>query len=87
MAFSYDLSVFSTLRETYSTWETFQAYLESEEGGLFRIVEDHSSGLCLLRYEKGVSTMTLSHAPWFRSVLWDRVTHLPVSLAPPKACD
>lgn len=87
MAFSYDLSVFSTLRETYSTWDTFQAYLESEEGGLFRIVEDHSSGLCLLRYEKGVSTMTLSHAPWFRSVLWDRVTHLPVSLAPPKACD
>jgi len=86
MAFSYDLSVFSTLRETYPTWETFRAYMESEEGGEFRIVEEHPSGLCLLRYEKGVSSMTLPHAPWCRSILWDRATHLPVSIAPPKAC-
>ena len=86
MAFSYDLSIFSTLRETYPTWETFRAYMESEEGGKFRIVEEHPSGLCLLRYEKGVSSMMLSHAPWCRSILWDRTTHLPVSIAPPKAC-
>jgi len=86
MAFSYDLSVFSTLRETYPTWESFRAYMESEEGGGFRVVEEHSSGLCLLRYEKGVSSMTLPHAPWCRSILWDRATHLPVSIAPPKAC-
>jgi len=84
MAFSYDLSVFSTLRETYPTWEAFRAYMESE--GKFRIVEEHSSGLCLLRYEKGVSFTTLPHASWCRSILWDRATHLPVSIAPPKAC-
>ena len=86
MAFSYDLSVFSALRETYPTWGAFRAYMESEEGGGFRIVEEHPSGLCLLRYEKGGSSMALPHAPWCRSILWDRVTHLPVSIAPPKAC-
>lgn len=86
MAFSYDLSVFSTLRETYPSWEAFRAYIESEEGGSFRIVEEHPSGLCLLRYEKGVSIMSHPHAPWCRSILWDRNTHLPVSIAPPKAC-
>jgi hypothetical protein len=86
MAFSYDLSVFSTLRKTYPTWEGFQAYMQSEEGGGFRIVEEHSSGLCLFRYEKGTSSMMLPHAPWCRSILWDRNTHLPVSIAPPKAC-
>jgi len=86
MAFSYDLSVFSALRETYPTWDAFRAYMESEEGGRFRIVEEHPSGLCLLRYEKGVSSMTAPHAPWCRSILWDRTTHLPVSIAPPKAC-
>jgi len=86
MAFSYDLSVFSALRETYPTWDAFRAYMESKEGGGFRIVEEHPSGLCLLRYEKGVSSMTVPHAPWCRSILWDRTTHLPVSIAPPKAC-
>lgn len=87
MAFSYDLSVFSTLRMTYPTWEAFQAYMESDTGGSFRIMEQHPSGICLLRYEKGVSSMALPHASWCRSILWDKNTHLPLSIAPPKACE
>ena len=87
MTFSYDLSVFSTLRAAYPTWEAFQAYMESESGGSFRITEQHSSGICLFRYEKGVSSMALPHSPWCRSFLWDKNTHLPLSIAPPKACE
>ena len=78
-------SVFKDLIQRFPTWETLERYLESEEGGLFRVVDRQESGLCLIRYEKGVSNMLLSHSKWFRSVVWDMTRHLPVCVAPPKA--
>jgi hypothetical protein len=78
-------SVFEDLIQQYSTWEELERYLESEEGGLFRVVDRSENGLCLIRYEKGVSNMLLPHSKWFRSVVWDTTINRPVCVAPPKA--
>ena len=93
-------TVFKDLIEQYPTWAQLEHYLESEEGGLFRVVDrsvpcleqdsilspsERGSGLCLIRYEKGVSNMSLPHSKWFRSVVWDTNTNRPVCVAPPKA--
>ena len=79
-------TVFQELRSRYQTWEQLEKYLESEEGGLFRVVhQNKDNGLSLIRYEKGISNMDLPHSKWFRSVVWDRNTNMPVSVAPPKS--
>jgi hypothetical protein len=83
---SYTLSVFSNLRTKYSNWQDFRAFLESEEGGKLRIVETDT--YAIIRYVKGVSTMADVNKPWvgwFRSVIWNPNTHLPVCIAPRKA--
>ena len=86
MTICFTNTVFQELRLRYPTWEQLEEYLESEEGGLFRIVDRNSkNGLAIIRYEKGVSNMDLPHSKWFRSVVWDRNTNLPVSIAPPKS--
>jgi hypothetical protein len=85
MSICYTNTVFHDLRERYPTWEQMEDYLESEEGGLFRIVDrNEEKGLYLIRYEKGITDMNHRHSKWFRSVVWDRATHSPVSIAPPK---
>jgi hypothetical protein len=76
-------TVFKELVERYPTWGELEAYLESEEGGRFRIV-DRKEETCLIRYEKGVSNMELPHSKWFRSVAWNTTTNLPICMAPPK---
>lgn len=86
MAFSYINNVFSELIKTYPEWNDLKNYLESDEGGLFRIVDhDELNHLVLIRYEKGVSNLDLPHSRWFRSVVWNTQTNLPVSISPPKA--
>lgn len=80
-----EISVFKDLIEKYPSWEQLQTYLESEEGGLFRIADKNEDGFCLIRYEKGVTKMDLPHSKWFRSVVWNMKDHKPVCVAPPKA--
>jgi len=83
---SYTLSVFSNLRNKYPNWQDFRQFLESEEGGKLRIVETDT--YAIIRYVKGVSSMADVNKPWvawFRSVIWNPTTHLPVSIAPRKA--
>ena len=72
-----------TLCATYPDSTSLLAYLESEEGGRFRVI-DRQEGICLIRYEKGVSTFTAPHSRWFRSMVWDTVTNRPLCVAPPK---
>lgn len=79
------ISVFKDLTEKYPNWDDLRKYLESEEGGLFRVVDKDDSGNCLIRYEKGTSHMSLPHSKWFRSVVWNTEKNRPVSVAPPKA--
>jgi hypothetical protein len=62
-----------------------KSFLESEEGGSFRIVDQDESNICIIRYEKGVSNMNLPHSRWFRSVIWNTETNRPLCIAPPKA--
>jgi hypothetical protein len=86
MLINYQNNVFKGLIERYSTWDELHTYLESEEGGLFRIVDkNEENGFCLIRYEKGTSKMDLPHNKWFRSVVWNTKTNRPVCVAPPKA--
>jgi hypothetical protein len=88
MALVYVNNVYKGLVETHPTWDVLKSYLESEEGGLFKVVDSQeSSGLCIIRYEKGVSNMSLPHSKWFRSVVWNTVTNRPVCIAPPKAAN
>ena len=86
MPLNYENNVFKELVEKYSTWDDMRKYLESEEGGLFRIADkNEDTGYGLIRYEKGVSKMDLPHSKWFRSVVWNTKTNRPVCVAPPKA--
>jgi hypothetical protein len=86
MALNYQNNVFKELIERYSTWDDMRKYLESEEGGLFRIADKNDeSGFCIIRQEKGTSKMELPHSKWFRSVVWNTKTNRPVCVAPPKA--
>jgi hypothetical protein len=86
MSFSYVNNVFSELIKAYPEWNHLKNYLESDEGGLFRIVDhDETNHLVLIRYEKGVSKLDLPHSRWFRSVVWDTQNNVPISISPPKA--
>ena len=77
-------NLFKNLLSKYDTWNELERYLESDEGGLFRVV-DRKGHLCTIRYQKGVSNMNLPHSNWFRSVVWNTKTNRPVCIAPPKA--
>lgn len=85
MSFSYRNNVFAELITLYSSWQALKSFLESEEGGSFRVVDQDESDLCIIRYEKGVSNMNLPHSRWFRSVVWNTETNRPVCISPPKA--
>jgi len=85
MSFSYRNNTFADLITQYPSWDGLEAFLESEEGGSFRMADHDQSGLCIIRYEKGVSNMNLPHSRWFRSVVWNTETNRPVCIAPPKA--
>ena len=85
MPIQYDINVFKDLVTQYPSWEELQKYLESSEGGLFRVVDNTEDGFCLIRYEKGTSKMDLPHSKWFRSVVWNTKTNRPVCVAPAKA--
>jgi hypothetical protein len=39
MSINFEVNVFNDLIEKYKTWGELEKYLESEEGGLFRIIE------------------------------------------------
>ena len=79
------INVFKDLIEKYPTWDELHKFLESNEGGLFRIADKNDDGYCLIRYEKGTTKMDLPHSKWFRSVVWNTKTNRPVCIAPPKA--
>lgn len=81
------ICIFKDLIELYPTWPELERYLESEEGGLFRISDRSEDGRCLIRYEKDVTNMNLPHSKWFRSVVWDMNLHRPISISPPKAVE
>ena len=80
---SYTIDTFRNLLVSYPSWESFQSYLTSPEGGQIRCVGE--GRYRILRYVKGVSDLKSSHGKWMRSLIWDTEQHLPVCVAPPKA--
>lgn len=86
MSLHIENSIFKELINKYSTWPELHKYLESDEGGLFQVVDkNEGNNLCIIRYEKGSTNMDLPHSRWFRSVVWNTATNRPVCVAPPKA--
>jgi len=86
MPIQFQINVFKDLVTQYPSWAELQKYLESPEGGLFRVVDNTEDGeFCLIRYEKGTSKMDLPHSKWFRSVVWNTKTNRPMCVAPAKA--
>ena len=85
MAFQID--TFATLSSEYKTWDELKAFLTCDDCGKLRIVEPKDSKLAIIRYTKGVSDFTKPHVRFFRSVVWNKETNRPVSVAPPKSMD
>lgn len=81
-------SAFVELLQRFPTWSALRTFLESNEGGRLRIIEQAESPLVLIRYTKGVS-LICDHpwVPWFRSVVWNTMTNLPVCLGPRKSLE
>lgn len=82
---SFTLTTFSELCAAYPTWDSLKTYLTSDEGGKLRVIAPDDSNLVLVRYTKGVSDFTKPHVGHFRSVVWNKTTNRPVSVAPVKA--
>jgi len=75
----------SVLASNYSSWENLRTHLTSPAGGSLRVIEPANSPLAVIRYTKGVSDFAAEHVPLFRSVVWNKTTNRPVSMAPVKA--
>ena len=83
---TYSVTWFKTLRESYPQWSDFSQYITSQEGGSLVVAdESEKDNLCIIRYIKGHSDFSKQHVRWFRSVVWDKYTNMPVCVAPPKA--
>ncbi len=79
------MQVFKDLLDLYPTWEALSGFLKTEEGGSMSI-RDSSSPYAVIRYTKGKTNFeTAPHASWLRSVVWNKVSNRPVSIAPRKA--
>ena len=80
---SFTVDTFKNLCSSYASWSSLETFLSSAEGGNLRVVG--SDRYRILRYVKGQSDFKIPHTKWFRSVVWDTTSNLPVCVAPPKA--
>jgi len=72
--------LFSEIRTQYSTWEQLKAFLTSDVGGKLIVIGDGPK--VIIRYDKKISNFEILHVHAFRSVVWDTVANIPVSIAP-----
>jgi hypothetical protein len=79
MSVSSRVLLFEEWRAACPTWEDLRARIEADDA--LRVV-DETDEVCIVRYEKGGSGVI---EPWTRSVVWDKIRHVPLSVAPPKA--
>ena len=77
---SFILSVFKNLRTTYSSWDSLKAHFTSQ--GL-QIKEETDSNFAIVYYRHGSDVS--EDTKWFRSVVWDKVSHIPVSISTARA--
>ncbi len=87
---SYTLSLFHDLRNQHPTWDAMKAFLTGADGGSLVCKERDGGKYAVVFAKKGVSSMDKPHSKWFRSVVWNKETNLPVSVMTQKAeagCD
>jgi hypothetical protein len=82
---TYTVEHFESLRQRFPNWTALKEHLESDAGGKLRIVDTPVGSYSVIRYVKGQSATAELEVGLFRSVVWDRETNLPVSVAPVKA--
>ncbi|NDE18196.1 hypothetical protein EBZ80_25085 [bacterium] len=82
------LSVFKTLVERFPSWTDLKTYLTGPECAL-SVVDASSpeSPYAIIRAVKGLSVYSNTDVRAFRSVVWDTLTHRPVSVTPFKSAD
>lgn len=83
----YTLFDLKNLRERFDTWQALSNYLASDEGGAFGVREVAHTPYALIYYRKGISDMSLPHSKWFRSIVWNTETNMPVAISTPKAVE
>ena len=76
---SFTLDIFKNLRSEYSTWDSLKAHFLGE--GL-QIKEE--GALAIINYKHGSECMEATK--WFRSVVWDKDAHIPLSVSSSRAC-
>jgi hypothetical protein len=83
------VTYFKELTDQYTSYEAVKNFLTSDEGGRFRVVEsgEYEGRYAIFRYVKDDTDMSLPHARFLRSVIWDRSTNKPVCIAPFKSND
>jgi hypothetical protein len=82
---SFTTKSFSTLTQKYSSWDALRMFLMSPEGGKLRVLTNANDDFAIIRYTKGVSDFNFPHVHQFRSVVWNKTSNCPVSVAPFKA--
>jgi hypothetical protein len=80
---SYTLRYFHDFIVAHPTWEEFAKFITSDAGGNLFITDEER--YAIIYYDKKITNMDLPYVRWFRSVIWDKTTHRPVCIAPPKA--
>ena len=81
---TYEVSVFKKLRELYTTWDALKTHLTSEDGGKFTVRDCENTPFAIIQYKRGQSILG-DNGHWFRSVVWNTQTNLPVCVSPRKA--
>lgn len=77
---------FSTLIREFPNSEELLAWLRSPAGGSLIVRESEDPDLVLIHYDKNRKpTIKTPHSALFRSVIWNRRTNRPVSVAPPRS--
>ncbi len=80
----YTITCFRNWATEHASWESLSKWLQSEEGGLLRVVEPRNTDYAIVRYVKGQSNFGKEHVRWCRSVVINKTSRLPVSISPPK---
>jgi hypothetical protein len=83
---AYFVTYFSELIKKYPTWEKLYEYLITLENGILEI-GDKKNDYVIIKYNKSDnhSKESYDNVKWFRSVVWDTVRNIPLSVSPPKS--
>lgn len=78
------IRIFADLKAKYPIWNELKTFLTGVEGGNLNIIESNNNTV-IIRYDKKTSNFQVPYVHIFRSVIWDTVNNLPISIAPFKA--